>query len=1132
MKKTLSTLRIHWNMLYSSKIWKIMRLTGLLLIICSFQILAEKSYAQGTRLSLDLQHVAIAQVLNEIENQSDFYFLFNNKLIDVERQVDILANDKQISEILNDLFDDHNVEFIVLDRQIVLSPKEYLANTRLQLQPRTITGTVTDENGELLIGVTVMIKGTTQGSITDIEGKYELRLPEDAKSIIFSYVGMGTQEVPVENMTSIDITMVPDILGLDEVVVIGYGTARKSDLTGAVISVDIEEAAELSNVSVLQAMQGTVPGLNIGAVDAAGETPDLVVRGYNTLSTSSADNYPLVVVDGTIYRGNIGDLNPNDIESVDILKDISAAAIYGAQASNGVILITTKKGSRIPSKPMLTYSAKYSLQTPANNIEPMDGIELEEYVRDGYWLSSRLAPDYLQDNPGFDFSTTFLTPYKLQGWQKGLNRNWWDEFTSNGHINDQNLSVRGSSENLGYFFSGGYTDVEGFIINDEYTRYNLRLNLDFAVNEWLSLGLNSSLVSADHSGIEPTGLYINSPWAPVYNDNGDYNNERGTYINVPNIWVSNVPLQLESEDSDKRLNVFGNAYLDLKIPFISGLSYKFQYSNNYQGRNYYKFDTHNHPPVTAFAFQGEAFRNTYLDKVWSADNIINYKRTFADNHNVDLTLVYGVEKVTNETTTVRAVQFDDYTLGYNYIAGGNPELNQVGSNKGQESSLYQMARLNYNFAGKYMLTGTVRRDGFSGFGTNKKIGVFPSAALGWVASNESFIGDNLPWMNFLKLRASYGVAGRRAVNRYSTRARIDKFDAYLLGDGSIQRGQQISTMANDELGWEETTGINLGLDFGVLDSRVRGFVEYYNNNVENVLYNIQLPTITGFSSILKNISKVHNHGVEFSLTGDVVKTSDLRWSVTGNFSLNRNEIKELIGTGDLVANRLFIGEPQNVIYGYEITGMWQLEDETAGTIPSGFWPGTYKIADLNGDDSYSAGWVNDTISSGDKTILGYADPSYRFSIVSRLDYKNFSLQIIVNSIQGGKDYFWGMADPTASWGGLESVSRFNAPAGRWDYWIPENPDAYYRRLDVGSSYDQVRYDQRNFVRLQDISLSYTFDKSLISRARISGLKVFISGKNLFTFTDWPGWDPETGVGFSHNPRPLMRNFSVGLNVEL
>ncbi len=983
-----------------------------------------------------------------------------------------------------------------------------------------VTGTVTSQTGEPLIGANIQIKGTFEGTSTDVDGKYEIEVSDSNAILIISYIGYQVQEVAVNGRSVVNVELVEMASQLDEVVVVGYGTMKKRDLTGSVTSVDIEKLSDIPNVSVIQAMQGTIAGLNVGAVDQAGENPTLSIRGFNTLSTSAGANAPLIVVDGIIYRGSLIDLNVADIESVDILKDASSASIYGSQASNGVLLITTKKG-KVTDKPIINYSGSYTVQVPSNKLEPMRAAEYEEHFPKIYWENgSRLGPDFLQPNPDWLIESELKTLDIANGYAKRLDIPWWDTFTSNGYINNHNLSIRGKSNTLSYFISGGLTDVEGFMKNDTYTKYNYRINLDADITDWMNVGLESFLTSSDYSGVSPpiTTSFFFQPWTPSHDDDGNI-------IPTPEGLSLNPYAFLTMDDSDLRRNIFANIHADIKLP-VKGLSYRLNYSQNYRTINQDRFN-----PWGA-SFTGLGYKDSYINYDWSTDNILTYKNTFNKVHHLNATLLYGVEKRNFSFTETGAQNFVNDLLGYYALEAGDPTLRSLDTGEEEEQSLYSMGRIFYSYNNKYMITGTIRRDGFSGFGTNDKIGIFPSVALGWVASEENFVKNNLDWLNFLKLRASYGKIGRRGVGRYDTKAVLQSHPSIVFGDGgSATIGQWITTLANNELGWETTTGLNIGLDFEILNSRIFGNVEYYNNKTENILYPIQLPTLTGFSTINTNIGEVANNGIEIILNGRIFHQSDFKWNASINYSRNRNEIVSILGfdndgdgnEDDLVANRLFIGEPQNVVYDYEIIGMWQLADRANETLPAGFAPGTYKIADLSGPDGEPDGEIS---AAFDRKILGYRDPGYRIGLANTFMYKQFSFYVFVNSIQGGKDYYF-----SEDRGWLHQNQYQNFPAGGYDFWMPENPDARYRRIDARSVYSPQRYMQRNFIRLQDVSLSYTFGKPLLEKVGISNLKVFVSGKNLATITDWRGWDPETGIGFTVG-RPVMANYTFGLNIEL
>ncbi|MDO6604439.1 TonB-dependent receptor [Arenibacter palladensis] len=1108
-----------------SKMFLIMKLFVLIICLSSFAAIPASSYSQDTKLSLSVANTSIKQVLTEIEENSEFYFVYNNNLVNVERKVSLDVNKWKISKILDAIFENDEVVFSLMDRQIIISPKS-MAGVK-NADQNIVEGVVVDEFDVPLPGVSVVVKGTSTGVVTDFDGNYSISAATN-DVLIFSYLGMKTLEVTVTG-GSLNVSMESDIIGLEEFVAIGYGVAKKSDLTGAVTSVDVERMAEVPNVSILSAMQGSVAGLNIGATDAAGEDPTISIRGQNSLSSGAAANQPLIVVDGIIYRGNLVDLNKADIESVDVLKDASSAAIYGSQAANGVIIITTKKG-KVISKPKINYSASYTVQTPTNTaLEPMGAAELKEFLPDAYWENgSRTAESgYLDSDPTFDITKFFPTNDMIEGYNNGTDNSIYDILTGDGYINNHNLSVTGRSENFGYFFSGGLTDVQGFVINDTYKKVNYRMNLDATINDWLKVGTETFVTTSDYDGETPriATASLVMPWTPLYEDDGV------TPRQILQATWTNPLLDLEADDEEKHLNLFANIHADVKLP-IDGLNYRINFSQNYRTVNHNNFD-----PTDA-NFTGYGYKNaaTYYD--WTVDNILSYNKTFNRVHNISATLLYGVEERNYSFTNVNAQNFTNDILGYNSLEAGDASLYGVNTGAEKETSLYTMGRLQYNYDSKYLLTGTIRRDGFSGFGTEDKIGVFPSMAFGWVVSEENFFNKDSKLLNYLKLRGSYGTTGRRGVGRYDTQAvvnaTVDGNYGYVFGDGgSTTITQTISSLANNELGWETTTGLNLGADFAFFNSRLTGNVEYYKNSTKDILYAIDLPTTSGFSSINTNIGEVKNYGLEFSLTSKWINNKDLKWETTFNYSRNRNEIVSVLGIDndgdgiedDLTSDQLFIGEPTNVIYDYEITGMWQLADEEAGDIPNGFFPGTYKIADLNDDGAYS--------SLDDRKILGYSDPGYRFGIANTVRYKNFSLYAFINSIQGGKDYYYG-TDALIFGSANTVLERFdsqNFPTGAWDYWMPENPDARFRRLDVAASYEPNRYMQRNFVRIQDVSLSYDVDKKVLEKLGFSSLRLFISGKNLHTFTKWRGWDPEVGSTYTWGYSPVMANYSLGLNVE-
>ena len=1097
------------------KLWKIMRLSVFFLLLFVAQTFATVTYSQQTRLTLKMQGVKVIDVLGKIEDESQFYFLFNQKLVDVERRIDVDVKNESVEKILNGIFGNTNVSYVVKDRQIVLTTAD-LAFSANQ-QQKSVSGKVTDSSGGSLPGVSIVVKGTTNGTITDSNGNYSVsNVPENA-TLQFSFVGMKGQEIPVNGKTTVNVTMEEDAIGIEEVVAIGYGTMKKSDLTGSVISADIKSFRESSNVNILQSLKGAVAGLNISQTTGAGQDPSISMRGTRSISGSQQ---PLIVLDGIIYRGSLNDISPNDIEAIDILKDASSAAIYGSEAANGVIIVTTKTGSG-DGKPIISFSSSYTSQSAVKVLHPSNFEQFVKKNTDADWQNNMLAPDYTQPNPAY-VNTHFLSNAAKEGWDNKVNTDWWGLSTvKNPNIQNYNLSIRAKTKHISYFVSGDFMDQQNLLINDNYKRNSLRMNIDNVVTDWLTIGVKTFLTLSDFSGASPDlrQIHILAPIARAFDDKGEI-------IKEP-YWggILSPLLRPKMDDLDTRMNLEGNFYADIKIPWVKGLSYKFSSSLKTIGSKHYYFNP------WGSNFKADGYKYNSAEQNWTIDNIISYKRVFKDIHNVDVTLVYGREERSQEETYAGATVFGNSILGYNSLESGDATKRGISSGAWKESSLYSMARIYYGYKNKYMFTGTVRRDGFSGFGANNKFGVFPSAALAWVASNENFIKENVAWLNNLKLRASYGVNGNRTLGRYQTLSPVYSGDNYLYGDGGAPvLSQWVGGLSNSDLKWEKTTGLNLGIDYSLFSSKIFGSIEYYNTSTRDLLYNINIPDINGFSSVATNIGELKNHGFEFTVTGEAVKKKDFKWNVTANFSLNRNKVVTILGRDDnkdgkeddLVSSNIFIGQPLGVWYDYEKIGMWQLADEKANKIPAGFYPGTWKIADLNNDGKYTA--------EADRKILGYTDPSYRVGIQNRFEYKNFELMVFINSVQGGKKYYYGNIDiQEGGWVGGDNMYNYANPG--WDWWTPSNPNSIYPRLTGGANWKPTLNMQRNFVRLQDVSLSYNFSNALLKKVNIKNLKLYVSGKNLATFTKWRGWDPEAGIGYQSDATPVMKSYTAGLNIE-
>ena len=975
----------------------------------------------------------------------------------------------------------------------------------------TIQGTVSDANGDAIIGATVKVKGAQTGTVTDMDGRFSIS-GVNSGTLVVTFVGYSTQEIAFRAGETLKVTLKEDAEALDEIVVVGYGTQKKSDLTGAVARADLAAMKTIPNVNMMTAIKGAVPGLTIGAVTDAGDSPSISIRGRNSISGTTD---PLIVLDGIIYRGNLNDINPSDIESIDVLKDASSAAIYGSQAANGVILITTKS-IKEKSKPIIEYSGSFSYQTLMNS-------DMKPLNRDGYLTQlehanlskSRLGPDYLQRNPEWDPTSSMIRTSVQQGYVNGDDIDWWDLTTNDvPYILTQNLSVRGRGDKSSYYVSFGYLDQQNIFKNDTYRRYSFRVNLDTEITSWLKVGTQSFFSSNDMSGQSTTFrdiVRVSALSSPYDAD--------GNLIDILDLGCTNPLVLVDDPNKDMRYNLTGNFYADVQIPWVKGLSYRINYSHNFTWTRDYSYTP------TANSLQGQAAKNYSHEEDWTLDNIITYKRSFG-LHDINGTLVYGAESRKYDDTYSTANIFSNGTLGYNYLQAGQGDQSVLKSSAWKETSLYMMARIGYTYNNKYILNATIRRDGFSGFGSNNKFALFPSAAVAWRISEEKFMANTREWLDNLKIRVSHGVNGNRTAGRYSTLATMASGNGYVYGSGTPEQYIRLDAMPNADLKWETTESTNMGLDFSFFGGRLFGNIETYFSNTRNLLYNIQIPNINGSSSVTTNIGKIANKGVELALTGQIIQKKDWSWTMTGTFSLNRNKVKSVLGRDDdgdgkeddLVSAGIFINKPYGVIYDYNTKGIWQIADAEAGVIPNGYTWGTYRYEDIDGDGKYSA--------DKDRKILGYKDPSYQFNIQNTVRYKDLTLRIVFNSIQGGSNYY--MADPINMPTGehMQNYSFFNC----FDYWLPENPNARYQRLDAENAIKVDPYRQRSFFRLQELSLNYSLPQHLLNNICIRSARIYATAYNLFTITKWEGWDPEAGIGVTTNNAPT-KQYTIGINFE-
>ena len=994
------------------------------------------------------------------------------------------------------------------------------------LQQLTVTGIVTDAtNGTAMPGVNVVIKGTSTGGMTDINGKYTITVPDQNAILTFSFIGYVTLDQPVASKTSINVSLTPTTQSLDEVIVVGYGVQKKSDLTGSVVRVSMEDKSALANTNISQALSGASAGVNVQGSGLAGSEPSLSIRGQTSLS---ATDRPLIVLDGIIYNGSISDINIGDVESIDILKDASAAAVYGSRSANGVMLITTKKGKT--DKPVVSFNMSYGYQDMTNN--PMRVMNAEEYavrLTDYYYQQSLytwyktmpssaagkpVRPDVTDRNV---VAARLRTQEERDNYLAGNEINWYEEITQLAPIQNYNLSLSGKSDRSSYFISGSYTNEEGILKNDQFQRLTLHTNVESKVTDWFTLGLISSYSYRDYSGLE-TLLNDARRGSPLANSkigqpNYDMYLTGEAYMPYPfnNLYVDN---------KDIRNNLFMVGSAKITIPWVEGLTYEFNYSNTYSNRNNFTFWPSTTPDGSGN--NGQARKDPSEERNWIINNIVTYLGTFGD-HQVNATLLYSRENRNAQSSRLNAQGFDNPVLGYNNMGLGT--IATVSSNAWEENSLSYMARANYSYMNRYMLTATVRRDGFSGFGENTKFATFPSVSLGWVISDESFM-NSLNSLYF-KLRTSYGQNGNQGIGRYSSFSRMTA-DAYVFGP-STSIAVYPSSLGNADLGWETTSSFNIGLDFGIMNRRISGSLDLYKAKTTDVLVSRALPPTTGYGSVWTNIGAIDNKGIELEITSKNL-TGRLSWETSFIFSLNRDKISKLYGDENDkdIGNSWFVGESITSIYDYEMAGgVWTEEELYSENILNNWYPGQFRYVDQNDDGVIEP--------NNDRKIIGYRSPSYRFSINNTLNYNNFTFSFFINSIQGGKNYFLldNAVVTNVAWRS-DDVLRINASAVR-PYWTPDNgvdnATGVYNSPAVSSGI----YQSRSFVRLQDVSLSYRFGPALLQTLKLAACQFYIASKNPYTWTKWQGWDPEvvgwnSEDGNTNTNTPLMRNITAGFRV--
>ena len=1029
------------------------------------------------------------------------------------------------------------------------------------MQAINVTGKVVDAEGLPLPGVTVLIKGTTQGTATDINGAYSLQIPNVNTTLVFTFIGFVAQETAVGNRQVVNITLLESTSELDEVVVIGYGTMRKRDVTGAISQMKATTVSNEAPRDVRDMLRANVAGLNIGYSVDAKPGGSLEVRGRNTLTASSS---PLLVVDGVIYYGGLEDINPADIESIDVLKDASSAAVYGAKAASGVVVVMTRKGSH--GKPRIDASATVGFVTMGVDQPVHNGASYLQWRSD---LQKQRNRTIVANNPGRyddprhlppgvsqeqwlaydtndgDLVRTWLRrielqPNEIDNYLNGKETDWYNAVFREGKQQDYNLSLSGKKEEVTYYWSFGYTDNESLIYGEDYSTIRSRINLDADVTKFLTVGVSTQFAYRDESHLfwdsDGRNQQIRANWGAMRDASpwGDMYNEDGSYRRMPagqDPMTTNPFYEMSYLSRDRTyITLNSSMYSKVKLPF--NITFQSTFVPRFQIHNYMNHQSSKH--VDWNGIGGSVRRENSKVYQWQLDNLLKWNQTFGI-HSFDVTLLQNSEKYSSWETIITSQQFSpNDILGYHFLSGATSHL--ASSNDAVSTGAAYMARIFYSLMDRYMITATVRRDGYSAFGQRHPWADFASAALAWRFTDENFWNDNLSTvLEHGKLRVSYGTNGNRDIGMYEALSDLNVaskyFYAYANTGALYQRSQMwVSRMSNKDLKWEKTASLNVGLDFTFRKQIIDGSFEVYQASTKDLLMKRSLPDIVGFDNVMANLGEVQNRGIELTINSNNIRKEKLTWRTSFAFSRNVNKIVHLYGDmvdvvdaggnvigqkeGDDYTNSWFIGHPINTIWQLNPKGVWQIGEETEAA-KYGAIPGDFKITkrvEPAAGGSYA-------LTNDDKEFIGQTVPKFRWTLRNDFTFlRDFNFSFMMYSCWGQKkEYNYPKHNRTSA----ERLSDYKLP-----YWTPENPINDYGRLYSRDPAAFSIFWDNSFIRLDNVSLAYNVPAKITNKFATQSLKLFFTIRNVAVWTKkWDFWDPE-------NNGPTPRTYTFGLNLTL
>ncbi|NIJ43908.1 TonB-linked SusC/RagA family outer membrane protein [Wenyingzhuangia heitensis] len=1102
--------------MFTSVEWKIMRVFILFIVIGLGSVYANIPYSQE-KIDLDVKNISLENLFKEIQGKSKYVFFYKDEIIDENVKITLQLKNAELQEVLNQSFKKTNLDYVVADRQVIVKEKE-IVKVKLDQQQVAIKGTVTDEFGMPIPGANVVVKGTTKGTITDFDGNYQLNISDKNAILVFSYVGYKDKEVAVDNQTVVNVVLQQDVSELDAVVMVGYGSVKKSDVTGAVASVSTEEISKTQNTSIAQAIQGRAAGVTVSKTSGApGANPTVRIRGVGTVNNAD----PLYVVDG-IPINDISSINMEDAKSIEVLKDASATAIYGSRGANGVVLITTKTGKK--GAPTISYRTYVGVQ---NRIDNLDVLNAEQWAT---MYNEGLA------NDGSPLDPDLLNPSSL------TSQNWKDLAYRTGIQQNHQLSFSGGTDKSSYYVSFGYIDQKGVVKESSYERTNFRVNNTYQIKPKVKIGHNIQYANAKKESVQEFGNstsraaflgYLNDPVSPIYNADGSY--AASQYNSI----VGN-PLALIEYGTTPTTNesFLGNLFLEADI--VKGLTFK---SNLGLQINNTKVDRF----VPAYFVSGVANAplSTYTlnrneNRVFILSNTLNYNTTIAKKHNVNVLLGQEIQELNSNNVNTSRNGIPESVANPTLEAGDVSTAAATGTIS--ESKLLSFfGRFNYNYDDRYLITGTYRMDGSSRFGANNRWAQFPSLALGWNIHKEDFY--DIDFMNQLKFRAGWGETGNQNIPNTAIYNTLNIGTNYVYGsDQATSLGVAPLTPGNADLKWETTITKNIGLDFAFLNNSITFTADYFIKNTTDMLMPTPILISSGYiNSPYTNAGDIENKGLEFTANYKKI-INDFSFNVGGNISFIKNKVVKLATDGSIIQtgtaqsglnnlSRTEAGHSLASFYGYEMIGLFQNQDEidNYASLPN-VQPGDVKYRDVNNDG---------VIDDDDRKYIGSPLPKFTYGINLDMNYKQFDFTAFFQGSYGNKIF-------NASDYDLKGDLSTNLNTSMLNRWTGEGtsnsiPRATFTNLSSNSIVSSRFVQDGSYLRLKNVQLGYSLPKSFLKKTSITKLRMYASAQNLITFTDYDGLDPEVGVdgstgspldiGIDRGRYPSVRTLSLGFDIN-